>query len=80
MKATPSEAKCRDMSDVCELAHKRTVRECKKKRIRVNCTDSIYCGDSGQDHGEEVEITHYTGDAQEIFDRHYDYICSVTGL
>lgn len=59
------------MSDVCNLAHKRTVRECKKKGIQVDCTSARLCGDKGNHVDGSV---HYTKKSQEIFDRHYDGI------
>ena len=71
------EKDCRDLADVCELAHKRTVEECKGLGIAVDCTSSMFCGDNQRDHDE---ADHYTTDAQEIFDRHYEYITSVTGI
>lgn len=81
IKLTRLEAKCRDMADVCELAHDRTVRECRAARIKVNCYDTKDCGDENQLHGKEAEgMTHYTAKAQAIFDSHYDHITEVTGL
>lgn len=77
MKMTPSEKKCMDMTDVCELAHRRTVRECNKLRTAINCTDKK-CEDYDED------CTHYAHrakvNAQDIFNRHYDRICEVTGM
>jgi len=65
---------CKDMADVCELAHKRTVRDCKKLNISADCSGRINsCNHS-------TEETHYGNTAQQIFDRHYDHIISVTGL
>ncbi len=55
--------KLADMADVCELAHKWTVRECKKKHIKVDCKRVSDCGDEGQDHSGE-DGTHYTARAQ----------------
>lgn len=77
---TKLEKECKDMADVCELAHDRTVRECRKEKIPVNCKSADDCHDEGQDHGTAIEMTHYTGRAQTIFDRHYDHINNVTGL
>ena len=54
------------MSDVCELAHIRTIRECNKNDI---CLEF-----------EDEGIIFYTPEAQKIFNAHYDYIISVTGL
>ncbi len=81
MKPTKSEAKCKDMADVCELAHKRTVRECKRIGILVDCVSSMMCGDNSRHimDGQDDDV-HYTTESQEVFDKHYDYICSVTGL
>lgn len=75
---------CKDMADVCELAHKRTVAECKKKRIKVDMYDEDGGPISDSDvfrneDGDEVEQT-YTPRAQKIFDRHYDQIIEATGL
>lgn len=79
---TKTEERCKDMADVCELAHNRTVRECRAKHIQVNCKSEMQCNDSGNLHEPEDlrEMAHYTADAQEIFDRHYDHITEVTGL
>lgn len=68
------------MADVCELAHKRTVRECNKLGIKYDCTSSMLCGDNDAHRDDEASGTHYTADAQDIFDRHYDHITNVTGL
>jgi len=35
-------AQCEDMADVCELAHNRTVIECKDKNIPIDDTSDIY--------------------------------------
>lgn len=67
------------MADVCELAHNRTVRDCRKRRIQVDCDSFKKCGDDGQDHDDE-DMTHYTKKAQGIFDAHYEHICAVTGI
>jgi hypothetical protein len=77
----PTERACKDMADVCELAHKRTVRECRKKRIIVDCKSSMMCGDNDRHRtdGEDDDV-HYTSDAQDIFNRHYDNICAITGI
>jgi hypothetical protein len=77
---TTSEKNCKDMADVCELAHKRTVRQCKKVGINVNCYGSYDCGDRGQDHDKNAEGTHYGYKAQIFFNDYYDHICEVTGL
>jgi len=80
---TKKEKECKDMSDVCELAHERTVRECrygrKGNQIQVNCNSEMLCGDSGQDH-EDESGTHYTQEAQDIFNDYYDLICEKTGI
>lgn len=77
---TPSEKRCEDMADVCELAHKRTVRECKEKSLRVDCNSSMLCGNN-DNHRDDSELgDHYTSDAQAIFDRHYEHICEVIGI
>lgn len=67
------------MADVCELAHERTVRDCRKERIQVNCDSEMKCGNSGQIHGDP-DFTHYTIEAQEVFDGHYNGIVERTGL
>ena len=77
---TKKERACKDMADVCALAHERTVRECRKLRIQVDCNSSMKCGDNDRHRGDEDDDVHYTSDAQEIFDRHYDHICEVTGI
>ena len=56
-----------DMAEVCELAHDRTVAECKKLGIKV-------------DEFSEENETKYTDEAQDIFNRHYDEIIEATGL
>lgn len=61
---TKSEKKCKDMADVCELAHNRTIKECKKLGIKWN----------------SKTLVAYSRKARPIFDKHYDYICEVTGL
>lgn len=77
---TKLEKQCETMADVCELAHKRTVRECRKLKIKVDCISSMLCGDN-DNHREDNEVgDHYTLEAQEIFDKHYDKICNATGL
>mgnify|MGYP001612062380 CR=1 FL=1 len=76
---TKLEKACKDMADVCELAYERTVRECRKLDIQVDCTSVNLCEDAGQDHTGE-DGTHYTREAQEVFDKHYDHICEVTGI
>jgi len=63
-----------DMSDVCELAHELTVRECYELDINVNCKGLKDCGDNGQDHRKKADGTHYGKKAQEIFDYYYDMI------
>lgn len=84
VKLTKSEKECKDMADVCELAHERTVWECKQSKVEVNCKSQNDCGDDGQEHEGDPEwdgnFTHYSKQAQEIFDRHYEYICEVTGI
>ncbi len=76
---TKTERACKDMADVCELAHKRTVRFCNKFKIKVNCASVKDCGDEGQVH-DDPDFTHYSSKAQRIFDDHYDHIINVTGL
>jgi len=70
---------CKDMSDVCELAHNRTVGECERLKTEVNCDDVAKCGDDGRLHGND-SFTHYTGVAQDIFNHYYDEIINHTGL
>jgi hypothetical protein len=64
---TKSEKACQDMADVCELAHKRTVRDCKKNGWKV---------DKIAPNGDTL----YTEEAQDIFNGHYEHICDVTGI
>lgn len=81
MVMTKKERACRDMADVCELAHERTVRECRALGIEVNCNSEMKCGDSGQLHETKADtMTHYNLESQEVFDRHYENICKKTGL
>lgn len=82
------EKQCKDMSDVCELAHKRTVKDIAKLNKKlprrnwyyVNCLGIMDCTDGGQDHSPKADGTHYGAKAQEIFNDHYDHIIGVTGL
>ena len=68
---------CKDMADVCELAHKRTVNECKQLGVEVDCPQPLPCSNIEHDNNED---THYSTKAQEIFDQYYDEITSFTGL
>lgn len=70
---------CEDMADVCELAHERTIVDCKKKGITVDCQRVADCGDDGHEHGDPEE-RHYTAKSQAIFDGHYDEITEVSGV
>lgn len=79
-KPNKAEQACKDMADVCELAHKRTVKECKRKKIRVDCLSVKQCKDRWQKHIKDNIGDHYTAKAQIIFDKHYDYITEITGL
>lgn len=75
------EQACKDMADVCELAHARTVLECESKGIEVDCDDQSKCGFDDEDHDhDDIDAMHYTRKAQAIFDRHYDDIIEKTGL
>ena len=84
---TKKEKLCKDMADVCELAHQRTVRDIRKinkilpKRnwYYVDCMGIMDCTDGGQDH-EDKSVSHYGAKAQDIFNDHYDYICSITNI
>ncbi len=60
----------KDMADVCEEAHKLTVKECKKLKITVAKNKLIM---PDQHHSGGFEVT-YTDKAQEIFDKHYNYL------
>jgi hypothetical protein len=87
---TKQEKQCKDMADVCELAHKRTIRDIKKLNktygftYQVDCHDLKDCGDDGQLHKGDEEWekngTHYGMKAQEVFDGHYDYLCEITKI
>ncbi len=68
------------MADVCELAHARTVRECRRLDIKVDCESVLMCDDEDRHGFEDDDETHYTSKAQVVFDRHYDHIIEVTGL
>lgn len=59
-----------DMADVCELAHLLTVRECKKRHIRVDKSHRIF----------KDEELHYTAEAQRIFDEIYDIITNTLNV
>lgn len=56
---------------ICEEAHALTVKECKKKKIALDCPSELVCGDK---YNHDDEIVHYSPDAQDIFDRHFDAI------
>lgn len=58
----------KDMADVCEEAHKLTLAECKAKRI------------FWVDINNEEDTEGYPPEAQEIFNKHYNAIISLTGL
>jgi hypothetical protein len=60
--------KCQDMADVCELAHKRTVKECKKRGIKVEYL-----------HIDGDTMVYYPK-AQIIFNKHYDNIIEITNI
>lgn len=87
---TKSEKNCTDMADICDLAHKRTVRDIRKlnasrvRKFNIDCESVKDCGDDNQhapdQNGEYEEGTHYGAKAQDIFNAHYDHICEVTGL
>lgn len=66
-KIRDKELECQDMADVCELAHERTLRKC--RRLGIVHTVTFTGGE-----------TRYTRKAQEIFDRIYDAIIERTGL
>lgn len=57
-----------DMADVCELAHKLTVRECKLKKVQIEYKRPI--------HGE----LNYTSKAQKIYDYYYATITSTLNV
>lgn len=61
------------MADVCEKAHDKLEEYCNEHSIAMDCTSVEECGDEGNDHDDE-EMTHYTREAQEIFDRFYDEV------
>ena len=56
------------MADVCEEAHKLTLAECKARSIIL------------VDINSEEDTEGYTPEAQEIFNKHYNMIISITGL
>jgi len=56
-----------DTANICEEAHKRTIKECRKKNITVNCEGCPDCDETG-------EMTHYSDEAQDIFNKHFDEI------
>lgn len=66
-----------DMADVCELAHRRTVDECKRKNIPVDCQADMQDGECVE---HDTDETHYGDQSQMIFDGHYDRIIEATGL
>lgn len=63
------EAACEDMADVCELAHNRTVKECRRRGIAVDLRED-----------ESSDEAFYTPKAQIIFNRHYNEIIERTNL
>lgn len=88
--AQKKKLKVYDMADVCELAHKRTIRDIRLINktygfsYKVNCRSLDDCGDTAQAHKRDEEYdelgTHYGRKAQEVFDDHYDEITDLTGL
>ncbi len=76
---TKSEKACRDMADVCRLAHMRTVRECARLQIPVDCTDTE-CEEYDEEEPHYWHAEGITPNAQGIFDRHRDHICEGTGI
>lgn len=57
----------KDMADLCEEAHTRTVNECTEKNIKIDIITKY----------DEIA---YTPEAQEIFDRHYNELVELTGI
>lgn len=83
---TKKESQCKDMADVCELAHANTVKAIRKlnaslpKRnaYSVNCDSWHDCKDKNQLHKNYG--THYGAKAQDIFNTKYDELCELSGL
>lgn len=76
---TKLEKQCKDFHDVNELAHVRTVADCRKKRIVLDCDGTHNCDDTDHEHGDKEDVR-YTAKAQAIFDRHINRIEEVTGI
>ena len=74
------EQACEDMADVCELAHKRTVKTCEKLGISVDCLLPTQDGECIEHEEGSEEGDHYSNKAQIIFDLNYSEICERTGL
>ncbi len=54
-----------DSADICEMAHDKTVYDCAHLEYEVDCTGCEDCEDG---------ITHYSKQAQDIFNEHFDRI------
>ncbi len=69
---TKSEQNCKDMADVCELAHKRTIRSLRNYNLFHGTKHKleIITDDGGR----------YGAQAQLIYNRHYDNIINITQL
>lgn len=61
----------KNMADVCEEAHNLTDRECKRLGYEIDCSSQSRCGDWNELH-ESKEETHYSRQAQDIFERFYN--------
>lgn len=67
------------MSDVCELAHQRTVEECATQNIPVDCLGLKDCMDTTQDHSDP-DVVHYGARSGQIFKKHYAHIIEISGV
>lgn len=62
-----------DTADLCEVAHTITAEICRAKKIPLNCNSARSCGDKDNDH-KDREMTHYSGKAQNIFNKYFDLL------
>lgn len=56
-----------DMADLCELAHEFAVRECKRRKIKLEVVT-------------KNDGTRYTARAQKVFDYYYDTISNILNV
>lgn len=65
-----------DTADLCEVAHTITAEICRARKIPLNCSSAKSCGDKDNDHSKKGlrEMSHYSGKAQNIFNKYFDLL------